>query len=84
MEKFLKWKFNMKKIAHYPIVVYIFFFLITYVAGYFCGIENAMLRSVMAVTVAFVLSPRRKKIQTQTGVKTQITWIFLKESIILD
>jgi len=48
------------------------------------GIENAMLRTVFSITLAFVISPRRKKLKTQTGEKTQVTWIFLKKPIILE
>jgi hypothetical protein len=43
-----------------------------------------MLRTVFSITLAFVLSPRKKKIETQSGVKTQITWLFLKKPIIID
>lgn len=43
-----------------------------------------MLRTIFSITLAFVLSPRKKKIQTQTGEKMLITWIFLKKPITLD
>tara|TARA_R110002050_G_scaffold20125_4_gene57222 strand:+ start:12824 stop:12967 length:144 start_codon:yes stop_codon:yes gene_type:complete len=46
--------------------------------------KNGMIRAVIAAGVAVFLSPRKKKISTQTGEKTQITWIFLKKPIILD
>ncbi|MFY9242493.1 MAG: hypothetical protein WAO74_05660 [Polaribacter sp.] len=74
----------MKEIAKYPIPIYIVIFLIFYGITYISGVENPLLRTVFSVTLAFVLSPKRKKIQTQTGTKTQITWIFLKESIIIN
>jgi len=74
----------LKEVAKYPIPVYLTIFLICYGVTYISGVENPLLRTVFSVTLAFVLSPKRKKIKTQTGVKTQITWIFLKESIIIN
>lgn len=74
----------MKKIATYPRLVFVFLFLIIYLISYLSGLENAMLRTVSSVTLAFVLSPRKKTFETQTGTKTQIIWVFLKEPIILD
>jgi len=47
-------------------------------------IDNTILRIVIAASLAALLAPRRKKIKTQTGEKTQITWIFLKKSILID
>ena len=74
----------MNKIAQYPRLVFVFFFVFIYLITYLSGIENAMLRTVFSITLAFVISPRRKKIKTQTGEKTQVTWIFLKKPIILE
>ncbi|MFT5761305.1 MAG: hypothetical protein ACI8WA_000416 [Polaribacter sp.] len=63
-------------------------FLITLILIFFLdaivGIENEMIRIAIAAGVAVFLSPRKNKISTQTGEKTQITWIFLKKPIILD
>ena len=47
-------------------------------------IDNTILRIVIAASLAALLAPRRKKIKTQTGEKTQITWIFLKKPILID
>lgn len=74
----------MEKIATYPRLVFIVVFLLVYFITYVSGIENGMLRTVFSITLAFVLSPRKKEIQTQTGEKTQITWVFFKKPIILD
>ncbi|MFC4268166.1 hypothetical protein [Polaribacter marinivivus] len=74
----------MNKIAQYPRLVFVFFFVFIYLITYLSGIENAMLRTVFSITLAFVISPRRKKLKTQTGEKTQVTWIFLKKPIILE
>jgi len=57
---------------------FIFFF------DYVLDIENRMISAGIAASLAVILSPRKKKIKTQTGEKTQITWIFLKEPIFLD
>tara|TARA_B110000090_G_C13270193_1_gene403851 strand:+ start:683 stop:910 length:228 start_codon:yes stop_codon:yes gene_type:complete len=48
------------------------------------NIENRMISTGIAASLAVILSPRKNKIKTQTGEKTQITWIFLKEPIFLD
>jgi len=74
----------MNRIAQYPRLVFVFFFVFIYLITYLSGIENAMLRTVFSITLAFVISPRRKKLKTQTGEKTQVTWIFLKKPIILE
>lgn len=74
----------MNRIAQYPRLVFVFFFVFIYLITYLSGIENAMLRTVFSITLAFVISPRRKKIKTQTGEKTQVIWIFLKKPIILE
>lgn len=74
----------MNNIAQYPRLVFVFFFVFIYLITYLSGIENAMLRTVFSITLAFVISPRRKKLKTQTGEKTQVTWIFLKKPIILE
>lgn len=48
------------------------------------NIKNSMISAGIAASLAVILSPRKKKIITHTGEKTQITWIFLKEPIFLD
>ncbi|MGK0325712.1 MAG: hypothetical protein ACJA1D_001053 [Polaribacter sp.] len=57
---------------------FIFFF------DYFLDIKNRIISAGIAASLAVILSPRKRKIKTQTGEKTQITWIFLKEPIFLD
>ena len=74
----------MKKLAHFPRLIFVFIFLLTYAIAYFCKLENPILRTVLAIILAFVLSPRKKIVQTQTGEVKQVTWIFLKKPIILD
>ena len=75
----------MKFLAKNRGLVFFFLFLIFYFAIEFLfQLNNPLLRTCFSATLAFVLSPRKKKIQTQTGEKTQITWVFLKEPINLD
>ncbi|RBW59400.1 hypothetical protein [Tenacibaculum sp. E3R01] len=47
-------------------------------------IEPSWLGIAIAVALAYFLSPRKKIIQTQTGERTQLTWVFLKKPIFLD
>lgn len=74
----------MKNLIKYPRLIFVMLFLVMYYLMYISGIENGMLRTVFSTTLALVLSPRKKKTKTQTGEKTQITWLFLKEPIFLD
>ncbi len=46
--------------------------------------KEPWVRAVVAIALAYVLSPRKKIIQTETGEKKQLTWIFLKNPIFLD
>ncbi|WP_298767297.1 hypothetical protein [uncultured Polaribacter sp.] len=47
-------------------------------------VDRLLIRILIIMPFLFILSPRKKKIQTQTGTKIQITWLFLKKPIILD
>lgn len=47
-------------------------------------VESLPLRVVIYASTLALLMPRRKKIDTQTGKKTQITWFLLKEPIFID
>lgn len=66
------------------IVLFILIFSISLLLEYLFQLENGVLRAAIAASLAVLLSPRKKRIQTQTGKKTQITWIFLKKPIFLD
>jgi len=74
----------MKTIVRFPRIIFIVVFLTTYFIAYLSGIESPILRTLFSITLAFVLSPRKKTIQTQSGEKIQITWLFLKEPIFID
>ena len=66
------------------LVIFVFTCLIFLLLEFVLRIESSTLRVVLPAFFSVILSPRRKKINTQTGEKTQITWFFLKEPIFLD
>lgn len=66
------------------IVLFILIFSISLLLESLFQLENGALRAAIAASVAVLLSPRKRRIQTQTGGKTQITWIFLKKPIFLE
>ncbi len=47
-------------------------------------LERSWMQTAGAIAVAYILSPRKKIILTQTGERKQLTWIFLKSPIFLD
>lgn len=48
------------------------------------NIDNFLIRLVILMPFAMLLSPKKKKIQTAEGEKTQVKWLFKKDPIILD
>jgi len=48
------------------------------------NIDNFLISGGIAGLIGFILSPRKKIIQTQKGVVKQITWVFLKKPILID
>lgn len=48
------------------------------------NIDNFLIRLIILMPFAIVLSPKKKKIQTAEGKKTQVKWLFKKDPIILD
>jgi len=75
----------MEYLAKKPTLV-IFLLTIIFIAILDFGfkIDNSIVRIIIAAPLAVFLSPRKKVINTQTGDKTQITWIFLKKPLVLD
>ncbi|TXD51845.1 MULTISPECIES: hypothetical protein [unclassified Polaribacter] len=75
----------MEYLAKRPFIV-IFILTVTFIFlfGFVFGIENSMIQGGVSAVLAVFLSPRKKKFTTQTGEKTEITWIFLKKPIIID
>ena len=75
----------MKYLAKNSFLV-IFILVITFnlVLDIFFHFNNSSIRIIASSFIAVVLSPRKKKINTQTGERTQITWVFIKEPIFLN
>ncbi len=59
-------------------------FIVTSILDLAFGIDNFWMRILIALPIIILLSPKKKKIETSSGQKTQITWFLLKEAIILD
>jgi len=80
MVKYQKWLFSMKKIKPFiplifPILIILFGLLIYKIIGF----EPNVYTIIINLGLAFILSPRVKKVDNQTGVKEQITWLFYKK-----
>jgi uncharacterized membrane protein YesL len=75
----------MKYLAKNSFLV-IFILVITFnlVLDIFFNFNNSTIRIIASSFIAVVLSPRKKRINTLTGERTQITWVFLKDPIFLD
>ena len=50
----------------------------------FLGFEPNFYTIIINIGLAFILSPRKKIIQTEKGKIEQITWLFLKKPIVID
>tara|TARA_R110002126_G_scaffold99202_3_gene230303 strand:- start:10489 stop:10716 length:228 start_codon:yes stop_codon:yes gene_type:complete len=66
------------------LVIFLFTFIFVMVLDVVFKIDDSIIRIVIAAPLAVFLSPRKKKINTQAGEQTQITWIFLKKPIVID
>lgn len=64
----------------YPILIIVFMWIFDQVHP----ADNFILKAGVCSVLAFILSPRKKIILTQTGKTKQITWIFLKKPIFLN
>ncbi|WP_299016065.1 hypothetical protein [uncultured Polaribacter sp.] len=64
----------------YPILLITCLFILDKVFN----VDNFLIRATIAGAIGFILSPRKKIIETQTGKVKQITWILLKKPILLD
>jgi len=64
----------------YPVLIVLFMFIFDQIYK----TDSLPLKGGICAVLAFVISPRKKIILTQTGKKKQITWLFLKDPIILD
>ena len=64
----------------YPILIIFFMSVIDQIYK----TDNFLLKIGICSVIAFILSPRKKIILSQTGKSKQITWLFLKNPISLD
>lgn len=46
--------------------------------------DNFIMKAGICAVLAFILSPRKKIIQTEKGKIKQINWLFLKQPILID
>lgn len=75
----------MEYLAKKPyLVIFLLTLIFMFLFGFVLGIENSMIRGGISAVLAVFLGPRKKKINTQAGEKTQITWIFLKKPIVIN
>ena len=64
----------------YPILIVVFMLIFDQLFD----TDNFIVKAGSSAVLAFILSPRKKIIQTEKGKIKQITWLFLKEPIGLD
>ncbi|MFB1040855.1 hypothetical protein [uncultured Polaribacter sp.] len=64
----------------YPILIVVFMLIFDQLFE----TNNFIVKAGSSAVLAFILSPRKKIIQTEKGKIKQITWLFLKEPIRLD
>ena len=75
----------MQNLAKKPyLVIFILTLFFIFIFDFFLSIDHILFRTSISSFLAVILSPRKKKLITETGEKTQITWVFLKKPIILD
>jgi len=55
-----------------------------FIFDHFYKTDSFLLKGGICAVLAFILSPRKKIIHTQTGTVKQITWLFLKKPIVID
>lgn len=64
----------------YPLLGILFLFIFDQIYQ----TDNLLVKTLICFFLAYLLSPKKKTVETQTGERTQITWIFLKKAIYLD
>ncbi|QOD60020.1 hypothetical protein H9I45_11770 [Polaribacter haliotis] len=64
----------------YPILIVLFMMIFDQIYK----TDNFVLKGGISAVLAFIISPRKRIIQTQTGKIKQITWIFLKKPVIIE
>jgi len=68
----------------YWIIFPLIMFICLFIMDKMLNIDNFLISGGIAGLIGFILSPRKKIIQTQKGVVKQITWVFLKKPILID
>ncbi len=66
------------------IVVFVVVLLVSFILDKVFNVDNIGIRYGIAAFLAVLMSPRKRKVETQTGEKTQVTWFLLKKPIFLD
>jgi len=75
----------MQYLAKKPyLVIFILTLFFIFIFDFILSVDHILFRTSISSFLAVILSPRKKKLITETGEKTQITWFFLKKPIILD
>ena len=75
----------MEYLAKKPfVVVFVITLSFIFLLDFVINIENSIISKGISASLAVILSPRKKKIKTQTEEKIQITWVFLKTPIYLN
>jgi hypothetical protein len=64
----------------YPILIVVFMMIFDQLYA----TDNFILKAGVCAVLAFIVSPRKKIIQTEKGNTKQITWLFLKQPVALD
>lgn len=70
----------MKHTKFYPLLFPLLIILIGLFIYQILGFEPNFYTIITNIGVAFILSPKVKMIDSQTGKKEQITWLFYKKS----
>ena len=66
------------------IVILIIVFSVNAILDKVFNIDYFLARILISLVFVILLAPRKKKIKTVEGEKTQITWFLLKDPIILE
>lgn len=75
----------LKYLAKKPFLVSFVIALIVFLTLHFLvKIESAITKGAIAGAIGGILAPKRTKIDTQIGERTQIKWFLLKEPMFID
>ena len=81
MGKYQKWLFSVKKIKPFiPLIFPILIILFGQTIYKIIGFEPNVYTIIINLGLAFILSPRVKKIDNKNGTKEEFTWLFYKKT----